>query len=66
MCQDTATHKPKPKVCLSMATDFNDVVAFGITFWLDPIKNKTTMILHVIDIATRLLAAMVVLQKIPR
>ena len=65
-CQDTATHKPKPKVCLSMANDFNDVVAFDITFWVDPIKNKTTMILHVIDIATRLSAATVVRSKDPK
>ena len=63
ICKDNATHKPKPKVCLPMANNFNDVVAFDITFWLDPIKNKTVMILHLIDIATRLSAATVVCSK---
>ena len=25
ICKDNATHKPKPKVCLPMANNFNDV-----------------------------------------
>ena len=62
-CGELAPHKPKPKVCLPVATKFNDVVAFDITFWNDPLARKTFMILHFIDLATRLSAAAVVHSK---
>ena len=61
-CRELAPHKPKPKVCLPVATKFN-VVAFDITFWNDPLARKTFMILHFIDLATRLSAAAVVHSK---
>ena len=61
-CSELAPHKPKPKVCF-VATKFNDVVAFDITFWNDPLARKTFMILHFIDLATILSAAVVVHSK---
>ena len=45
-CNKCAKHKPAPKVCLPMATRFDEVLAFDITYWNDPIKNQTHLILH--------------------
>ena len=65
-CLSMAKHKPKPKVCLPLARVFNDVLAFDLTFWNDSMVKKTIIILHCIDLATRLSAACVVQSKEPR
>lgn len=64
-CINAAQPKPKPKVTLPLACDFNDVLAFDLTFWNDPLHNKTVIIAHFIDLATRLSAASVIPSKDP-
>ena len=64
-CKDAAQPKPKPKVSLPLANNFNDVLAFDLTFWNDPLLNKTVIIAHFIDLATRLSAASVISSKDP-
>ena len=65
-CNKCAKHKPAPKVCLPMATRFDEVLAFDITYWNDPIKNQTHLILHPIDLATRLSQAVILKSKDPK
>ena len=65
-CNAVVRYKPKPRVCLPLASQFNEVVAFDVTFWNDPVQKQTGMILHPIDLATRLSAGTFLKCKDPK
>ena len=62
-CNKLVKHKPAPKVCLPMATRFDEVLAIDITYWNDPITKQTYLILHPIDLATRLSQGVILKSK---
>ena len=65
-CNQVKKHKPAPKVCLPLASKFNEVLAFDLTYWNDPVTNQTSIILHDVDLASRLSAARILKSKDPK
>ena len=56
---------PAPKVSLPNVSYHNEVVVTDLSWWNDPVRNKSVILFHVMDAATRFSTARFVKDKNP-
>jgi len=57
VCQKQGRHLPRPRQSIPLSYRFNQVIAYDLTDWFDPVRFNKHIIHHTICLGTRLSAA---------